>query len=437
MSNINSNATLAEAVTWLAGCATLPADVEGKARLLLLDTFGCLLAGLRHTDVRKFGQALRLAYPGDTAWPASDIKLGAAGIAALGAAAACWDEACEGNSSAHGRPGLPVVPTLLAIAATREVSLGDLLLALVTGYEIGTRAGEVWRVPAGWHVDGSWHSLAVAAAAARITSGPDRIQPAIEAAACQIPASFYLPITVGSVLRNTYPSHAVLLGMLAAAAADAGFDMPPGALEEGRRRILKATNYAPPTPAGRWTILDGYLKPFAGVRHTHYGVEAALRLRKHPAFSLEQISDIRLQTYGEAVQYCGNRAPRTAIQAQFSLSYAIAAALVLGDLGPEAYTDVSNPTIVRLEQSVVVEVDPVRLRRGANLTVDVGEKRLTENVDDVAGDLARPMTKDNVIEKFHRYTESMLGRPRAKAIVAFFLETDAAEAARRCFTFAC
>ena len=191
MSNdgIDSTSTLADAATWLAQCDTLPADVEAKARLLLLDTLGCLLAGLLHPEVLKFGQALRLAFPGDTAWPTSDIKLGPAGIAALGAAAACWDEACEGNSSAHGRPGLPVVPSLLALTATQDSTLSDLLMALVTGYEIGTRAGEVWRIPAGWHVDGSWHSLSVAAAVARLTSGPAGIQPAIEAAACQIPAS--------------------------------------------------------------------------------------------------------------------------------------------------------------------------------------------------------------------------------------------------------
>jgi 2-methylcitrate dehydratase PrpD len=433
MSSVDSNATLAEAVTWLARCAALPAEVEAKARLLLLDTLGCLLAGLLHLDVKKLGLALRLTYPGDTAWPGSEIKLGPAGIAALGAAAACWDEACEGNSSAHGRPALPVVPTVLALAATGEASLADVLLALVTGYEIGTRAGEVWRIPAGWHVDGSWHSLGVAAAAARMTSGPDGIQPAIEAAACQIPASLYLPITMGSVLRNTYPSHAVLLGMLAAAAAEAGFEMPRGALEEGRRRVLHATDYARSTPAGQWTILDGYLKPFASVRHTHYGVEAALRVRKHPAFSLDEIGTIRLQTYGEAVQYCGNRAPRTAIQAQFSLSYAIAAALALGDLGPEAYINLGHPAIARLEQSVVIEIDPDLVRRGANLTVDVGKIRLAESVGDVPGDPIWPMTKDDVIKKFHRYTEPALGRQHAESLAAFILEGEPAQPGRRCF----
>ena len=434
--DLDSTSTLSHAATWLARLDALPVEVDAKARLLLLDTFGCLLAGLLHPEVRQFGQALRLVFPGDTAWPASDIKLGAAGIAALGAAAACWDEACEGHSSAHGRPGLPVVPALLALSATQDVSLGDLLVALVTGYEIGARAGEMWRIPPGWHVDGSWHSLSVAAAVARLTCGPQGIQPAIEAAACQIPASLYLPIAAGSVLRNTYPAHAVLLGMQSAAAAAAGFDMPHGSFEEGRRRVLRATGPASATPAGQWTILNGYLKPFAGVRHTHYGVEAALRLRKHRAFSLERIDAIRLTTYQEAVQYCGNRAPRTAIQAQFSLSYAIAAALVLGDLGPNAYADIGDPLITRLEQRVVVEADPARLRRGAQVTIDIGGQRLTESVDDVAGDPAMPMTKEQAEDKFRRYVEPILGERHTEALIRFFLDGEPDQPARACFTLA-
>jgi 2-methylcitrate dehydratase PrpD len=431
----DSTASLSQAATWLAQLNALPPEVEAKARLLLLDTFGCLLAGLRHPEVRQLGHALRLAFPGETAWPSSDIKLGGAGLAALGAAAACWDEACEGNSAAHGRPGLPVVPALLALSAAQDISLGDLLVALVTGYEIGARAGELWRIPPGWHVDGSWHSLSVAAAVARLTAGPRGIRPAIDAAACQIPASLYLPIAVGSVLRNTYAAHAVLLGMLSAAAATAGFNMPQDAFEEGRRRILGATSVATATPSGQWTILAGYLKPFAGVRHTHYGVEAALRLREHLVFSLEKIERIRLQIYAEAVQYCGNRAPRTAIQAQFSLSYAIAAALVLGDLGPNAYDNVGDPIIRRLEQTVVIEVDQNRLRRGARVIIEIDGQSLAESVDDVAGDPAVPMTSDQVVAKFRRYVEPILGEGHAGSLVRFFLQGDPDQPARKCFTF--
>ncbi|AMN39385.1 MmgE/PrpD family protein [Rhodoplanes sp. Z2-YC6860] len=424
--------TLAEAVSWLSRCEALPHDVETKARLLLLDTFGCLVAGLGHPEVRRFGQALRFAFPGDTTWPGSDIKLGLSGMAALGAAAACWDEACEGHAPSHGRPGLPVVPALLALAASHEITLSDLLLALATGYEIGARAGEAWRIPAGWHVDGSWHSLGVAAAVARMTGGPARIGPAIEAAACQIPASLYLPITAGSVLRNTYPAHAVLLGIMAAAAANADFAMPHGALEEARRRVLQAPSTAAVTLAGRWTILDGYLKLYAAVRHTHYGIEAALRLRRRPNFSVRKINAIKLDVYPEAVQYCGNRAPRTAIQAQFSLSYAIAAALVIGDLGPEAYADVGSPTITRLESLVTVEANPMRIQRSAQLSIDLDGTIITESIDDIPGDASNPTRMDQVVAKFRRYTEPALGQQRAKALMSFILHGDSTKPARRC-----
>ena len=70
MAGSDAKPTLVETVTWLSHCDTLSLDVEAKARLLLLDTFGCLLAGLLHPEVQKFGQALRLAFPGDAAWPA-------------------------------------------------------------------------------------------------------------------------------------------------------------------------------------------------------------------------------------------------------------------------------------------------------------------------------------------------------------------------------
>ncbi len=412
-----------------------PPEVEAKARLLLLDTVGCLLAGLHHPDVQQFGRALQFAFPGDLAWPTSDIALGPAGLAALGAAAACWDEACEGHSAAHGRPGLPVVPALLALSA-KGATLGGLLVALVTGYEIGVRAGEAWRIPAGWHVDGSWHSLGVAAAVARLTSGPALIQPAIEAAACQIPASLYLPIAAGSVVRNTYPAHAVLLGMMSAAAASAGFDMPKGSLEEARRRVLNAHAAASAAKAGEWTILSGYLKPFAGVRHSHYAVAACLRLRERPEFSLDKITSIRLQTYAEAVQYCGNRAPRTAIQAQFSLSYAMAAALALGDLGPDAYVDIDDPVITRLECSVVIESDPTRRQRSATVTIEMDGKNLAEDADNVVGDPANPMTRDQAIRKFCRYVEPSLGSVHAKRLADFFIGGSLSLSAQQCFALA-
>ena len=335
MAGSDAKPTLAEAVTWLSHCEALPRDVEAKARLLLLDTFGCLLAGLLHPRsvnsdrpcVSPFRARPRgrrrtsgSARPAPRRW-AQPPPAGTKPAKAMRHRTAGRD--CRSS------------PRCWRLPRRERQQLGDLLVALTTGYEIGARAGEAWRIPAGWHVDGGWHSLAVAAAVARMTAGPERIQPAIEAAACQIPASLYLPIAMGSVLRNTYPAHAVLLGMMAAAAADAGFEMPHGALEEGRRRVLQATAAATarrPVNGRSSTAISSPTPPCA-TRIT--ASKPPCGLRKDANVFAAEIDAIKLKIYPEAVQYCGNRAPRTAIQAQFSLSYAIAAALVLGDLGPE------------------------------------------------------------------------------------------------------
>ena len=415
--------TFADVVAWLAAQSALPPEVDRKARLLVLDTVGCLLAGLRQTDVQRLGRGLAMAFPGAICWPGSSVGLSAAGSAALGAAAACWDEACEGHAEAHGRPGLPIVPTLLALAATRPVTLGELLLCLATGYEIGVRAGQAWRIPPGLHVDGSSHALGVAAAVARFQSGPAAMQTAIETASCQIPGSLYLPVAVGSLVRNTYVSHAVLLGLLSASAADAELAAPAGALEDARRRLLHATCDAEVSAPGRWTILDGYLKPFAGVRHTHYGVAAAQRLAKRRAIVPSQIVSIELSIYEEAIRYCGNRRPQTAIQAQFSLSYAIAAALVLGDLGPEAYGDaLRDPEIVRLEALVTITPDRQRSGRGARLSIGVGDETVVEDVSVVAGDPAQPMTRGETVAKFLRYAQPTLTAAQAADVVERLLD---------------
>jgi 2-methylcitrate dehydratase PrpD len=139
--------------------------------------------------------------------------------------------------------------------------------------------------------------------------------------------------------------------------------------------------------------------------------------------------------YAEAVQYCNNRAPHTAIQAQFSMSYAIAAALVLGDLGPAAYADVNDPLIRALEARVEVEVDPQRTSRGACVTLTVAGRDLTESVDDIIGDPSLPMTQDEVVAKFHRYLDPVIGASHASDLMQLFLQGSSAEDVRACFNF--
>jgi 2-methylcitrate dehydratase PrpD len=392
-------------------------EAARKARLVLLDSLGCALAGLRHPRVTAFAQAMQAAFPGDVAVAGALLAPGAA--AAVLATATCWDEANEGLARAHGRPALPVAPLAL-VARASGASAHDAVAAFALGYEVAARAGEAWRILPGMHVDGSWHGLGAAACAARLTGlDAEGIARAVRLVACQVPFSMYAPIVAGMDGRNSYPAHAVLLGSLAAAAAAAGMDAPADGFAEARRIALGHETPAATEPPGAWLLEEAYLKPFAGVRHAHYAAAAAIALRDRVP---RDPARIVLATYAEALRYAGNRAPRAAISAQFSLTWAVAAGLVQGDLGPAAYTEeaLSDPHLRALEARVELVEDAALTaagQRGATLTVDGKSATITG----VTGDPDRSMTEAEAIAKFTRFAGPTLGEAGVARAVAALL----------------
>jgi 2-methylcitrate dehydratase PrpD len=426
---------LTDVVTWLF--AEDPIDtpaVDRRARMLFLDTLGCMIAGLSKPEPKALAEVLARLEPGPVLLPGAEAPLSITSAAYIAGIAACWDEACEGLPRAHGRPGLHAFAAALALGLGAGKSLGRTLSALVAGFEVGGRLGEVMRIPSGMHVDGTWGTFAAVTAAAH-SAGFDvpTTVAAIEGAACHMPWSLYLPIAEGATVRNAYVGEAAARGIRQAFAAQAGITAPATALETvaglALGRDITDQALAPP---GEWLIEQGYLKPFAAVRHVHYGATAAIEWRRrHGDIVPSDIQALTMAIYGEAITYCGNRAPATAIQAQFSLSYGLAWALVHGDLGPDAYEaqSLQDPAVRRLEAMVTIEEDAAFTcanKRAANLTVETATAKETIAVDGVAGDPDRPMTQDDIIAKFLRFAAPAIGTGRAESLAEAVLEKDRA-----------
>ena len=159
-----AHAQLVPILRWLFhGEPSASPVVEERARLLLLDTIGCIVAGLGAPTVRAWANALAEEAPGDLHLPVVQCSLSPMAASPVLAAAAVWDEACEGLARAHGRPGVGVIAACLPLALRDGTSLRRLLDALVAGYEIGARLGEWLRIKPGMHVDAGWPALGVAA----------------------------------------------------------------------------------------------------------------------------------------------------------------------------------------------------------------------------------------------------------------------------------
>lgn len=419
------SSTLPEILDWLYRPHALDdGTVVDRARLLLLDTIGCFIAAQTKPEPAALARHLVALEPGAVRLPGTSVSLTPSAAAYVFAVGACWDEACEGLARAHGRPGLHAIPPALSVGLAKGGDLGSVLRAVITGYEIGGRLGEALRIRPGMHVDGAWGALGAAAAATRMLGGDaETCVTAVNAAACQIPFSLYAPVASGKTARNMYCGHGATLGLQSAIAALAGFTAPEHALAEHRGRALGGGDQPVDlAPVGEFLLPRGYLKPFAAVRHVHYGAQAALDWRRRHGGATTEISAITLRIYDEAIRYCGNRAPVTAIQAQFSLSHGLAWALRDGDLGPQAYTAqaMADPEVRRLEKLVMLETNPdlsAAETRGADLTITRNGARETHSVETIPGDPGAPMEEPAVREKFARYASPAIGPRNAEKLM--------------------
>lgn len=418
---------LPEILSWLCDKATTNA-VMLPTRYLLLDTLGCYFSGIRNPEVLRVVRSLSEMESGPIRLPGLDSGLTVSDAVYVFAMAACWDEACEGLARAHGRPGVATIAAALPVAIRRGAALGELLDCVTVGYEVAARLGEVMRIRPGMHVDATFPSFGSAAAVARLMGlDANGLECAIQTVAVQLPCSLYLPIKAGSNTRNTFLAHAATLGIQAASIARAGIIPPPEALQAAHEITLgHGQGNSVLAQPGQWLIREGYFKPYAAVRHVHYGAAAAAGLRE--AWTARSDWDqYELKIYEEATVYCGNRSPRSTIQAQFSLSWGVAAMLVLGDLGPEAFTqDALNDHRIRaIESRLIVTADKslgANGKRSAWLRVATGDHQLSQQVDSVKGDPDNPMLPEDLAKKFLRYASPTLGQGAASALMHRMLE---------------
>ena len=401
----------------------LPPEVQTHARWLVMDTLGCAMAGARSPTVRAWldGQGL-CTHPFATSPLGHTVPSTGAAMALT--MAACWDEACEGHARAHGRPGVAALGAIWPWID--RLNWAQLLRALVLGYEVGARMGALLRIAPGMHVDANWPALGAAAAAAS-AMGLDARQTltAINTAACQLPMSLYRPIQTGDTARNTYLGHAAMLGQMAAQAAACGITAPDNAIE-GFLQVA----YGKPVPTewvqpDQFEILTAYFKPHAAVRHVHYGAQAALALRGQVDVNL--IDGIELWVYEEATIYCGIRQAQTPLQAQFSLSFGVAAALRWGHLDPQVYASpyFEDDSVRALERKVVIHIEPgwgQQQMRAARLRLNLRDGRQLENTTTtVTGDANSPWSESALTQKFLTYCQPSLSAARSQALAAHIL----------------
>jgi 2-methylcitrate dehydratase PrpD len=164
----------------------------------------------------------------------------------------------------------------------------------------------------------------------------------------------------------------------------------------------------------RYEIVNTSIKPYPCCKWTHQAIEAALGLVREDGVEPGAVEavDVRLnrQAYNlvcEPMQL--KRRPRSVVDAQFSVPFTVAAAMVRRGVSLNTFTEegIRDPEILEMAQRVEATVDPgIEAQYGRMIAPEVVEVRTTGGetrvrlVEHVRGSPRAPMSFDEVVEKF-------------------------------------
>jgi 2-methylcitrate dehydratase PrpD len=408
----------------------IPDTVRDWARQCVLDYLGCGIAGASDELV-----TILLAEMQEQGGREVASVLGRAGRLPVASAAIVNGAASHAldfddvNLAMPGHPSVAILPALLALAEERGSSGADVLTAFVAGYELQCRVG---RTIAPGHYDGlGFHATATvgsfgaAAACAHLLGlDGDRFAAALGIAGTQAAG---LKSMFGTMCKPLHAGKAAYHGVMAAKLAARGFTSRMDVIEcaQGFART-HSPDFNPErafdTPPGGWWIVNNLFKYHASCYMTHAAIESARRLREQHEFSPDQVERIDVRLEAACDRICNIPAPRTGLEAKFSLRLTTAMGLAGVDtsrLASYCAEVAADPVLVGLRDKVSLDFRTgvpntfteieVSLRDGSRFTAQ-------HDAGTPAGDVAHQGTR--LEAKFAALTDPVLGTEKTARLIA-------------------
>jgi len=406
--------------------ADLPDAVVRQARRCLLDLIGVAAAGSRTSaaqiacnyaaaQLRSSDSEGRMLFDGRHA--------GAAGIAFAGAAMIDAFDAHDGHVLTKGHAGVAVLPALLAfVDSGAACDDREFITCIVLGYEVATRAGiALHSSVTDYHSSGAWNAIGCAAIGARLLGLSDaQMRHALGIAEYWGPRSQIMRVCDSPSMVKDGSSWGAHAGVSAALLARAGFSGAP-ALTIERDDVAHFWNDF----GIRWRIREQYFKVYPVCRWAQPAMEAALALQRAENFSADDVEEVAIESFHEAVVLgTGCAIPTTTDQAQYSLPFPVAAALVFGQVGAEEIEmpKLADPRVRRLLSTMALREDAEFSRRfpaerWARVRVRLKDRRILASEPAIArGNPENPLSDDEVRAKYRELAGPVLGAERTASI---------------------
>ena len=435
--------------TWLAATtlSDVPSSVQERAKYLLLDGVGCALVGAQ-LQVSRIGVEGVLAFD-----PAgSGVLVGWGERTTSPQSAAMLNSSfIQGFELDDFHPEAPlhsnslVLPAMLAAAPNVGGVSGErLLLGAILGYETGPRVGLALggldMLSRGWHSGVVFGPLA-AAASVGCLYGLDAagFEDALGIGATQ--SGGLMSAMYESMVKRMQHGFASRDGLVAAALAASGYVGIKCVFEREYGGWLSTfgeghKTYPEQIYAGLgtvWELERITVKPYSAMGLLHAAIDAALKLR--PEVSLSEIERIDIDMAEAAYSHGGWKAERPieAIGAQMNVAYAVAVALLDGDVLIEQFSakrinsddvwNLINRTQTHHESAYDQLPVDEKLTTQVRITLTDGSTHAA-TVAHPKGNGSNALTNPEIREKYRKLTNPVISPDRQAAIEDAVLNLD-------------
>lgn len=341
-----------------------------NAKVVVLDTLGCALAGAREPVVETLLNTPGMNMVGDVpVWGRSE-RLEPMCAALINGAAAHALDFDDVNIAMGGHPTAPVLPALLALSANLKCTGNQFLLAFIAGFETETRLARsvnFHHYDKGWHPTATLGVFGAAAASAKLLD-LNESQTAMAMAICVSLASG-VKANFGTMTKPYHVGHAARNGLMAALMAQRGFTASLEAFEhpQGFFEVFNgAGNYTSHLALEHWASPLDIVEPGIGIKlypccdSTHTSLDALFKLRGSHPFTAQDVSRMEVFIHPLRLTHVNRPRLRNALDAKFSVQYCLARALIDGYIVLDSFSEqaFNDSQVLSLMQRITAAPHP-------------------------------------------------------------------------------
>lgn len=401
---------------------TLPNDVRETISLLVMDLMAATAAGLDSPLAQAARAAAADIYGLGAArvW-LNDQSLSVAGAAMANAAASSALDIDDGHRGAAGHAGAGVIPAALAVGQALGSTDAQIFDAIALGYDVALRVATSRPTSSiDTYASGRWVNYGAAAVAGRLLGlNAKQMAHAMAIAGAEGPISFPTGSSKfqGSTVKEAIPP-AVTAGLTGAFRARAGATGPIDLLDNPDRfsRAVLTGGLGQ-----SWWVQQCYLKPYACCRYMHAAVDAIATLRD-PA---KPVKSLRIETFPQGLRLANSRTPANLEAGQYSYHFSCALAAVHGAtaLQPVDLAHLNDPAVLELAQRTELVThedfaDSFPKGTPCRVIMDQGDGPEALTALHALGDVAKPMSRAQLVDKFRRIARANVNEDWQSTILA-------------------